>query len=113
MLNGIVRSLATATVLVSNFSVGSVVRRNLELPVLPRSLLQADGYLGLDTLDGLRVTFDFSQSCTGDRQAAFQIHLLLLLLSARTNDARVLPKARPGTCERSTAMPAASPQPPL
>lgn len=60
ILNGILRSLATATVLVSNFSVGSVVRRNLELPLLPRSLLQADGYLGLDTLDGLRVRFDFA-----------------------------------------------------
>jgi predicted aspartyl protease len=59
ILNGIVRSLATDTVLVANFSVGSVVRKNLELPVLPRALLQADGYLGLDTVDGLRVTFDF------------------------------------------------------
>jgi predicted aspartyl protease len=60
ILNGILRSLATDTVLVSNFSVGPVVRRNLELPVLPRALLQADGYLGLDTLDGLRVKFDFA-----------------------------------------------------
>ncbi|HEX2790569.1 MAG TPA: aspartyl protease family protein [Steroidobacteraceae bacterium] len=59
MLNGIVRSLAADTVLISNFSLGPVVRKNLELPVLPRSLLQADGYLGLDTVDGLRVTFDF------------------------------------------------------
>jgi len=59
MLNGIVRSLAADTVLVSDLSVGPVVRKNLELPVLPRALLQADGYLGLDTVDGLRVTFDF------------------------------------------------------
>lgn len=59
MLNGIVRSLAADTVLISDFSIGPIVRKNLDLPVVPRALLQADGYLGLDTVDGLRVTFDF------------------------------------------------------
>jgi predicted aspartyl protease len=96
MLNGVVRSLAADTVLVSNFAVGSVVRKNLELPVLPLSLLQADGYLGLDTLDGLRVTFDFrnhvmeigkAHSRFASSSSAFQLGL---------NDARVLAEGSSG-----------------
>jgi len=38
---------------------GSVRCGPLMVPILPHSMLQADGYLGLDTLDGHRVTFDF------------------------------------------------------
>ena len=34
-------------------------KEHLVVPVLPRALLGADGYLGLDTVDGNRVTFDF------------------------------------------------------
>jgi hypothetical protein len=37
-----------------------VHRENLEVPVLPRRLLGADGYLGLDAVDGYAVTFDFT-----------------------------------------------------
>jgi hypothetical protein len=38
---------------------GSITKRHLMMPTLSRSLLDADGYLGLDFLDGHRVTFDF------------------------------------------------------
>jgi hypothetical protein len=40
---------------------GAVSRSNLEVPTLPRLLLEADGYLGLDVLDGCRVMFDFKK----------------------------------------------------
>lgn len=59
MLKGIVRSLATQTVAVRELSLGSTRRRHLQIPVLPRAMLAADGYLGLDIIDGMRVTFDF------------------------------------------------------
>lgn len=61
MLKGIVRSLTTQTVAVRELSLGSTRRAHLQLPVLPRAMLGADGYLGLDTIDGTRVTFDFKQ----------------------------------------------------
>jgi predicted aspartyl protease len=59
MLEGVVRAVAAETVTVDELSFGSVKCRHLHVPLLPRSMLEADGYLGLDTLDGHRVTFDF------------------------------------------------------
>jgi predicted aspartyl protease len=59
MLRGIVHTLAAQTVAVRDFSLGPVRRGHMQMPVLPRSMLDADGYLGLDTIDGSRVTFDF------------------------------------------------------
>jgi predicted aspartyl protease len=59
VLKGIARTLAAETVFVNELSLGSVRRKHLQMPVLPRSMLEADGYLGLDTIDGFRVTFDF------------------------------------------------------
>ncbi len=59
MMEGVVRALPTETVAVSELSFGAVRCRHLTVPVLPHAMLQADGYLGLDTLDGHRVTFDF------------------------------------------------------
>ena len=38
---------------------GSLVCPPLEVPVLPRRMLQVDGYLGLDVLDKHRVVLDF------------------------------------------------------
>jgi predicted aspartyl protease len=97
-LNGIVRSLATDTALIANFSLGSVVRKNLELPVLPRSLLQADGYLGLDTLDGLRVTFDFrNHALEIDRaHSRFASSSSPSAYKVGSNDARVLAEGSSG-----------------
>jgi predicted aspartyl protease len=59
MMEGVVRAVPTETVAVDELSFGAVRCRHLAVPVLPRAMLQADGYLGLDTLDGHRVTFDF------------------------------------------------------
>jgi predicted aspartyl protease len=59
MMEGVVRAVATDTVTMHELSFGAVTCRNLVVPILPRSMLDADGYLGLDTLDGHRVTFDF------------------------------------------------------
>jgi predicted aspartyl protease len=58
-LRGVVRSVATKTVLIRELSFGSIRCRNLLTPTLPAALLGADGYLGLDALDGHLVAFDF------------------------------------------------------
>jgi predicted aspartyl protease len=59
MLDGVVSAVLTDTVAIRTLSSGSITSRHLVVPTLSRSLLQADGYLGLDFLDGHRVTFDF------------------------------------------------------
>ena len=59
MMEGVVRAVAAETVTMHELSFGPVKCRNLLVPILPRSMLEADGYLGLDTLDGHLVTFDF------------------------------------------------------
>jgi predicted aspartyl protease len=60
-LAGIVRTVRAETVDVASLSFGAMTRRNLKLPVLPRALLAADGYLGLDVLDDKRVILDFAE----------------------------------------------------
>jgi gag-polyprotein putative aspartyl protease/Aspartyl protease len=59
MLRGVVRAVLTEAVSILTMTFGSITKRHLTVPTLPRSLLDADGYLGLDFLDGHRVTFDF------------------------------------------------------
>jgi predicted aspartyl protease len=59
VLDGVVQAVLTDTVSIRELAFGSIASRNLKVPTLPRSLLDADGYLGLDFLDGHRVTFDF------------------------------------------------------
>lgn len=59
MLAGIVRTVSARTVAVSSLAFGNQIRRDLILPVLSRGQLLADGYLGLDVLDGYRVILDF------------------------------------------------------
>jgi predicted aspartyl protease len=59
MLQGAVRAVKAQTVTIRELSFGLVRYQSLVVPTLPRSTLGADGYLGLDTLDGHRVTFDF------------------------------------------------------
>ena len=62
MVEGIIRTVPADTVRVAQLAVGPVTRQNLSMPVLPRTQLMADGYLGLDVIDGYRVTFDFENS---------------------------------------------------
>jgi predicted aspartyl protease len=59
MLNGVVQTMIAETVSIRHLAFGSIVSGNFSVPTVPRSLLDADGYLGLDFLDGHRVTFDF------------------------------------------------------
>jgi predicted aspartyl protease len=59
MLRGVVRAVLTEAVSILTMTFGSITKRHLTVPTLSRSLLDADGYLGLDFLDGHRVTFDF------------------------------------------------------
>lgn len=58
-VQGVVKSVLSQTVTVHDLSFGAGRLQNLVVPVLPRALLQADGYLGLDVIDGYRVLFDF------------------------------------------------------
>lgn len=58
-VQGVVRSYESRFVAVADLKFGSITKRNLSLPVLPRALMQADGYLGLDAVDGSRVILDF------------------------------------------------------
>ena len=58
---GIVREMPADTVALSSLETGGVTKENLQLPVLPRAWVQADGYLGLDVLEGRRITFDFAR----------------------------------------------------
>ncbi len=60
-VQGVVRTLATRYAAVADISFGNV-RRNLVMPILPRALMQADGYLGLDAVDGSRVVLNFRDS---------------------------------------------------
>ena len=59
MVEGVVRTITAQTVHLDNLSFGPVSRDALDVPILPRALLNADGYLGLDAIDGYRVTLDF------------------------------------------------------
>jgi predicted aspartyl protease len=59
VVEGIVRALPAPTVHLPNLSFGSIAMKDVQVPVLPREWLGADGYLGLDALDGRLVTFDF------------------------------------------------------
>jgi len=59
IVQGISRSSPAQTVLLSKLSFGHVTIDSLRVPVLPSTWLGADGYLGLDVIDGRRVIFDF------------------------------------------------------
>jgi len=59
MVEGVVRTIPAQTVRIGNISFGPVSHDNFDVPVLPRSLLGTDGYLGLDAIDGYKVTLDF------------------------------------------------------
>ncbi len=58
LVDGISQQVKTPTA-VASLAFGPFTRSGLTLPVLPRNDLYADGYLGLDAIDGTRTTFDF------------------------------------------------------
>lgn len=59
LVEGIVRGQPAALAKIASLRMGTLVCPPLEVPVLPRSLLRVDGYLGLDVLDRHRVVLDF------------------------------------------------------
>ena len=59
LVEGIVRGRPAIMVGIERLEMGGLVCPHLEVPVLPRGMLQVDGYLGLDVLDRHRVIFDF------------------------------------------------------
>jgi predicted aspartyl protease len=59
MVEGIIRGEPTDLVNIERLQMGRLVCPRLEVPVLPRSMLNVDGYLGLDVLDQRRVILDF------------------------------------------------------
>lgn len=58
-VDAIAGRVTVPTVPVSALAFGPFVRNNLHLPILPRAKLLVDGYLGLDAINGTRITFDF------------------------------------------------------
>lgn len=59
VVQGVARTIPAETVKLKNVRVGKAFVESMEAPVLTRQWLGADGYLGLDVIDGKRVTFDF------------------------------------------------------
>ena len=59
MVEGIVRGAPADLVVLESLRMGHLVCPHLEVPVLPRAMLDVDGYLGLDVLDRRRVILDF------------------------------------------------------
>jgi predicted aspartyl protease len=59
LVEGIIRGEPAILVEIASLRMGSLVCPSLEVPMLPRKMLQVDGYLGLDVLDRHRVVFDF------------------------------------------------------
>jgi predicted aspartyl protease len=60
IVQGIARAIPAQAVQLDNLRIGRVTIDSLPMPVLPRSWLGADGYLGLDVIDRQKVTFDFA-----------------------------------------------------
>ena len=58
-IQGIAKAIRVNSVRADTVSFGPFVRNDVLLPILPQSTLAADGYLGLDVINGTRVTFDF------------------------------------------------------
>ena len=61
-INGLTGRLRVPAVMATTVEVGPFRRQDVLMPVLPRAFLAADGYLGLDIIDGTSVTFDFRNS---------------------------------------------------
>ena len=59
VVQGIARALPAPTVPLKNLAFGTIALDCMAAPVLSRKWLGADGFLGLDVIDGRRVTFDF------------------------------------------------------
>lgn len=61
LVQGITGSEMTRTVLAPEITLGSIVLKGLDLPVLPRERLGVDGLLGVDALARRRLVMDFRE----------------------------------------------------
>jgi predicted aspartyl protease len=59
MVEGVVRTIPAPIVRIGRLVAGPVERSALDVPVLPHEHLNADGYLGLDVINGYRLSLDF------------------------------------------------------
>jgi Aspartyl protease len=59
IVQGITSEVQAVTVRLARFSFGRTSMEDVAVPVLPRPGMGADGYLGIDAIDGRRVIFDF------------------------------------------------------
>ncbi len=62
MVEGVVRTIAARTVHIGQLRAGPVTCEGLDLPILAVEHLHADGYLGLDVINGYRLSLDFAHS---------------------------------------------------
>jgi hypothetical protein len=60
IVQDITSAVPAATARLPDLAFGPVVLPAMTVPVLPRAALGADGYLGLDAIDGRSVTFNFA-----------------------------------------------------
>lgn len=59
LIEGIIRGAPGVLVDIDSLRMGNLVCPHLQVPLLPRAMLNVDGYLGLDVLDRRRVVLDF------------------------------------------------------
>ena len=59
LVEGIIRGEPAVLVEIASLRMGNLACPPLEVPMLPRKMLEVDGYLGLDVLDKHRVVLDF------------------------------------------------------
>ncbi len=62
VVQGIARSVPARAVVLRDLRLGRIAIDKLDTPVLPRAWLGTDGYLGIDAIDGRRVSFDFQHN---------------------------------------------------
>jgi len=74
VIDGISNRVVAPTVRIGTLSFGPFTRTGLTLPILPRASLFADGYLGLDAINGTRVTFDFKNRALHVEQPKSPVH---------------------------------------
>lgn len=84
-VQGIIRAIPAPSAPVRELKFGVAVRSNLQMPVLPRQLLQADGFLGLDAIGTNRVVFDFAR-----RQLRVFDSVPSSFMELNTSDTRIL-----------------------
>lgn len=61
VVQGIARAVPARAVVLRDLKLGRIAIDALRTPVLPRQWLETDGYLGIDAIDGRRVSFDFQR----------------------------------------------------